>query len=182
MTWDETEIFASSRKRANAIREAMSETPNSEALAAQKDRLRLTYSSRATEPMSEDGLLELLAHVRAKNARLGVTGILLYVEPTFLQVLEGDREVVESLYGEIESDLRHTEPRVLLREEAIERAFGDWTMGLLRIDPDKLDAIDGLNAFLRDRPANTETCDDELRVHKILEQFRSGRWRREIEG
>lgn len=42
-----------------------------------------------------------------KNARVDVTGMLLYHGRTFFQVLEGDRGVVEPLFDRIGKDKRH---------------------------------------------------------------------------
>ncbi len=144
---------------------------------------RLVYTSRATEPFSPDALIDLLTGARDKNRRLGVSGMLLYAEPTFLQVLEGDLEVIESLFDVIEGDPRHADTRVLLREEAEERAFGDWTMGFVKADREMLASVAGLNDFLQSQRDAAMIADDETaRVEKILEQFKAGRWRREIEG
>lgn len=144
---------------------------------------RLVYTSRATEPFEPDALIELLARARRKNRRLGVSGMLLYADPTFLQVLEGDLEVVESLYDVIEADPRHDDARILLREEAEERAFGDWTMGFVQADREMLSSVAGLNDFLQSqRDAAMIPDEAAARVEKILEQFKAGRWRREIEG
>ena len=144
---------------------------------------RIVYTSRAVDPCDADELLELLAHIRAKNRRLGVSGMLLYADPTFLQVLEGDLEVIESLYDVIEADDRHTDTRVLLREESKQRAFGSWTMGFVQADREMLASVAGLNDFLQSqRDAALIPDEATVRVEKILEQFKGGRWRREIEG
>jgi hypothetical protein len=144
---------------------------------------RIVYTSRATEPFDAEALIELLGHVRAKNRRLGISGMLLYADPTFLQVIEGDLEVIESLYDVIESDRRHADTRVLLREDAEGRAFGDWTMGFVQADREMLASVAGLNDFLQSQRGAALIPDEQTaRVEKLLEQFKSGRWRREIEG
>jgi hypothetical protein len=49
----------------------------------------LVYVSSATKPFSPDELSELLAQARVDNAALGITGMLLYSNGNFMQVLEG---------------------------------------------------------------------------------------------
>lgn len=166
------------------MRPAMDDTRSKEQEEQVEEVLRLTYSSQAVEPFDEAALVSLLAHAREKNTRMGLSGMLLYAAPTFLQVLEGDPEVVESVYAEIEADPRHDEMRVLLRETEVERLFGDWTMGFVQADREMLESIEGLNGFLQTEVrVHTETREDaeDVRAAKILEQFREGRWRRRVE-
>ena len=86
---------------------------------------RLIYVSSAVEYFDEAALEELLAQARANNARLGITGLLLYGEGAFLQLLEGPRQSVESLYATIREDPRHTLCLVLDEEAHVPRLFGD---------------------------------------------------------
>ena len=59
--------------------------------------LRVTYLSRETDPFSARGLVDLLEHCKKSNPALGVTGMLMYANGTFLQTLEGEAETVETL-------------------------------------------------------------------------------------
>lgn len=93
----------------------------------------LTYWSRATSPMSEEELLEILQKSRRNNGRRGVTGLLLYRDQCFLQVLEGSEAVIESLIKTIEADPRHHSFRTLCRETG-PRQFGEWQMGFENLD------------------------------------------------
>ncbi|MFZ9801225.1 MAG: BLUF domain-containing protein, partial [Burkholderiaceae bacterium] len=52
--------------------------------------LRVTYLSRETDPFSARGLVDLLEHCKKNNPDLGVTGMLMYANGTFLQTLEGE--------------------------------------------------------------------------------------------
>ncbi len=54
----------------------------------------LVYVSSAVRPFSRVDLDDLLATSRANNARVGITGMLLYKDGNFMQVLEGDEEAV----------------------------------------------------------------------------------------
>ena len=59
--------------------------------------LSVVYSSTAVVPFSDHDLFELLEHSRENNARDGLTGMLLYRDERFLQVLEGPEEAVRRL-------------------------------------------------------------------------------------
>lgn len=60
--------------------------------------IRLTYASTATHKWSAEDLLKLLKQCRTNNGAKNITGILLYTNGTFFQVLEGDEATVESVY------------------------------------------------------------------------------------
>ncbi len=74
--------------------------------------INLVYKSTAVCPMTQQDLLDLLIQSREKNHRLHVTGMLLYQKMTFLQVLEGNKTVVEEIvqvdYARCQSQQRHT--------------------------------------------------------------------------
>ena len=95
---------------------------------------RVVYGSTAVSSFDEAELEALLHDARERNEARGISGILLYAERAFLQVLEGPPEAVESLVRNIVSDDRHTGVSVLLDEEIEERDFPDWNMGYRRLD------------------------------------------------
>lgn len=109
---------------------------------------RLIYVSSAVEYFDEAALEDLLAQARVNNATLGITGLLLYGEGAFLQLLEGPREAVESLYASIREDPRHTLCLVLDEEAHVPRLFGDWRMAFRRLSRDTLAAEEGFSDFL----------------------------------
>ena len=51
----------------------------------------LIYTSVATQKMTDDYLKSILEKSRPKNIALSVTGMLLYLDPFFVQVLEGEK-------------------------------------------------------------------------------------------
>ncbi|WP_051718966.1 BLUF domain-containing protein [Hymenobacter sp. IS2118] len=88
----------------------------------------LVYTSTATLPFAETELRQLLAHWRATNARLGLTGVLMYSEGDIMQVLEGEQAQVQALFSRIAADARHRGVTKLADGPVPERAFADWSM------------------------------------------------------
>ena len=66
--------------------------------------LQLVYASAANVPFTAEALRELLARARTTNTGLDVSGVLLHVDGSFLQVLEGEHEVVEKLLERVGRD------------------------------------------------------------------------------
>ena len=93
----------------------------------------LTYWSWATNPMGDDELLGLLWEPRRNNACRGLTGLLLYRDQCFLQILEGPEREIESLIKIIEADSRHHSFLTLCREVG-NKQFGTWQMGFENLD------------------------------------------------
>ena len=89
------------------------------------------HSLAAGEGLSPPALAELLRQARAYNQAHRLTGLLLYTTDTheFVQVLEGPRDEVESLYQRIARDARHKHAFVLHEGPATGRMFPDWRMG-----------------------------------------------------
>lgn len=109
--------------------------------------LQLSYVSRATQPMSRDALSVLLAQSQRFNAEHDITGLLLYRNDAFMQVLEGDKPTVLALYDRIRVDPRHHQVRFLYMETIPAREFGDWSMALVDLDDPDLEGIEGLGSL-----------------------------------
>ena len=93
--------------------------------------VRLLYASRVAEPFGAEAMQALLRQAKAKNDRLGITGLLCHCPgtQTFLQVLEGGRRAVNALYGRLVNDERHRDVELLAYQEIAERRFAGWSMG-----------------------------------------------------
>ena len=94
----------------------------------------LIYSSTANINLTEAELHRLLDHWRIKNTQLDITGLLLYSEGHILQVLEGDADVVYSLYATIAANPRHRSLVKLADGPVANRAFADWSMQMRTVD------------------------------------------------
>lgn len=92
--------------------------------------LSLVYISASSHLMNDAELEAILQESRENNSELGLTGMLLYYEGAFMQVLEGSEEVVRSLYMRIAQDPRHHRILPLLEEYIAERNFqiGQWVI------------------------------------------------------
>ena len=89
----------------------------------------IIYFSKSTRLSNEVDLLTLLQQSRHNNAKENISGVLLYVRGSIVQVLEGETLAVETLFGRIEQDKRHTNVTRVLNRLITERLFSDWTMG-----------------------------------------------------
>ena len=90
---------------------------------------QLLYVSNTAHNLTVGDLDNILAASRRNNAMLGITGLLLFIEGGFLQILEGEERAVRELYTRVATDPRHTNPHLMLDREVPVRAFPEWSMG-----------------------------------------------------
>ncbi|MFQ1699748.1 BLUF domain-containing protein [Loktanella agnita] len=98
--------------------------------------IRLIYCSTAIRDVTDQELVDILRTARRNNIRNGITGMLMYHERAFLQVLEGAEEDVTACYDRIYRDPRHRGLITLDKAPASSRTFTDWSMG--HVDPSAL--------------------------------------------
>ena len=132
----------------------------------------LTYASSATEPFSKEDLALLLAQCRENNSALGITGMLLYKDGNFMQVLEGEESVVRSLYAKIEGDPRHKGTIVFQQGHTQERQFPSWSMGFRALDSLEGRDTPGYNEFLNTPLTGREFSENPTRSQKLLLTFK----------
>ncbi|MFZ6639338.1 BLUF domain-containing protein [Undibacterium sp. TC4M20W] len=91
--------------------------------------VRLLYASRVVDEKMCDIVQSIVSQSRQHNPQHGITGVLCHSDQVFMQVLEGGREAVNTLYSHILRDARHTDVILLDYEEILERRYAGWTMG-----------------------------------------------------
>ncbi len=109
--------------------------------------IQCVYASVASNTFSDNDLPGLLAAARKANAIRGVTGMLVYINGNFLQVIEGEEDVIDGLFNKINGDPRHKEVLLLAREPIAARHFSDWSMGFEALLPSEVGTLLGENDF-----------------------------------
>jgi hypothetical protein len=103
----------------------------------------LVYTSHSTQQFSEADLILLLTQCRDSNKLNGITGMLLYLQGKFIQVLEGKKTTVETLYSTIKKDPRHTRIITVIRGTSPHRLFSGWTMGFKKLSFEEAHHLSG---------------------------------------
>jgi hypothetical protein len=140
--------------------------------------LQMIYTSEAKTKFSPAELQELLLLARRNNDRDAITGMLLYEDGTFLQVLEGENDVVEATYQRIAADKRHHKIMLIARFEVDHRSFHDWEMGFFDASGGKLLQLPGYSNFLSKRSVELENLEDGDKAREVLLNFKLGAWHR----
>lgn len=132
----------------------------------------LIYASSATQPFGAPELQDLLRVSRRNNERVGVTGMLLFRAGNFLQVLEGEREAVRTLFDTISRDPRHTGILVLRHAEQQHRDFPAWSMAFCDLDSALARSTPGYSEFLNTPLDAGEFSENPSLAHKLLLTFK----------
>ncbi len=90
--------------------------------------IRLIYVSKAAGPQSRALTDAILRKAQAWNTRNDITGVLCEGQGMFLQVLEGERGQVTSLYARIAADRRHSDLELIHCESITRRRYDGWSM------------------------------------------------------
>lgn len=116
-----------------------------------KDLVELSYLSEAITDMSFLGLMRLLESARTFNQKNGITGILLYDNQQFGQIIEGEHANVMRAWKRIQEDKRHHRVELLEIREIAERSFPEWLLRfyggdtLIRDYPALADMVGGMD-------------------------------------
>ncbi len=136
--------------------------------------IHLVYASAAAPGLSEQEIVSLAVETRERNLASGVTGMLLYSEQSFFQVLEGPRLAVEALHAGTARDPRHRDPSKVFEGPVTHRSFADWSTGLAFLNGADPNRIPGGNDFFGSGSCLQQLDDSTTR--NLLEGFKTGAW------
>lgn len=115
---------------------------------------QVIYSSVASAVMPKSKLYRILTEARSSNQRNEITGVLVFAEGRFLQVVEGEKESVANIMMRISLDPRHEDVRILHEGIIESRSFPNWLMAYLTSNAKELANWAGLR--------NTATLEEVL--------------------
>ncbi|UOG73334.1 BLUF domain-containing protein [Hymenobacter tibetensis] len=101
------------------------------------------YRSRATFGVTVADVEALVEWSRNYNAQHQLTGLLLYSEEQFVQVIEGEEAAVRALFARIQQDARHRQVVTLSEGPGPQRLFAEWSMAWGQVDPVELTQVLG---------------------------------------
>lgn len=132
----------------------------------------IAYISTEARRLSRADIQDILRVSRMKNTMRRLTGVLLYYDGVFLQVLEGEHDQLDELMTVLRLDRRHGEIRVMLDETTTERHFPDWSMAF--VDMADLPADDRWLCRHLDRPL-PELQSQQLadRIRRLIGSFQA---------
>ncbi len=130
------------------------------------------YYSTARHEQNDAQLSDILEISRRNNQIAGITGLLLYGDGVFFQVLEGGEETVKACFERIKLDARHQHMLIAAERTVPQRSFEAWAMGFMPLDGALLEDVE---AFIRFKRAGNQSeypdCDPFVRL--LIDNFMS---------
>lgn len=132
----------------------------------------IVYISLESRRLDRADIHDILRTSRERNQARDVTGVLMFYDGLFLQVLEGEDGHLDELLADLRQDRRHHEVRILLDESITQRHFPDWSMAL--VDLADLPADDRWLCRHLDRPL-PELQSSQLadRIRRLVGSFQA---------
>ena len=90
---------------------------------------QIAYVSLSREKLDASTLMDILSTSKINNAREEVTGVLLYHDRIYFQIIEGEKSDVKELHSRIEADDRHVSIVLTWESDVDHRDFPKWRMG-----------------------------------------------------
>ncbi|MCF4102361.1 BLUF domain-containing protein [Gillisia sp. M10.2A] len=89
-------------------------------------RFAISYVSTVDRELNEKEIIEVLDWSKNWNNSHNITGLLLYSEGNFFQVIEGEKEDIKSLFERIKQDSRHHNIIKIFEREIHKEAFDGY--------------------------------------------------------
>jgi hypothetical protein len=99
---------------------------------------QLVYVSNRKPTCTTEEIEKILAACKRNNPSLNITGVLLYSDKKFIQLVEGEAKVLMDLYDKIKKDPRHSSPMMISYNAITEKSFPSWHMGTKDVSKSQL--------------------------------------------
>jgi hypothetical protein len=133
--------------------------------------IHIVYVSFSRNQLSELELDLLLSEIRPKNLANGVTGLLLYNDEIFIQVIEGETNTIRTLYNRLQKDHRHTNIVKILEEKIDQRSFPEWSMGYQKLSKEDSKDLPGFTDMMSSNDIRESLKKCSQAIVDLIEKF-----------
>ncbi len=89
-------------------------------------RYVISYVSTVHPQVSNYDIAKLMDFIKTNNNILNITGILIYSDGNFFQILEGEKFLIKMLFDKIKKDVRHYNIIKMLDKEIKVNSFSEY--------------------------------------------------------
>ncbi|MFK7921536.1 MAG: BLUF domain-containing protein [Bacteroidia bacterium] len=132
---------------------------------------QIVYLSSATRPFSEQDLNNLLEECHFNNTQNRITGILVYLDASIIQLIEGDEYEVQRIFRKIQADDRHKGIITLYSGKAQERLFPNWSMAYKMLSQSEFVEGLGVQVDLNEKDLLPQFESQDAKGMKLLRSF-----------
>jgi hypothetical protein len=137
--------------------------------------IQIVYVSSASKKFIkdyEDNIDDIIETAKDSNLERNITGLLVYRNGVFLQLLEGAPNDVYYTLGKIAADNRHGQIKTLLKQFTDKRLFANWSMALRKLSDDDSKLIESIIPWseVEILVQMQKTVPNE-KIHKLIQHF-----------
>lgn len=133
--------------------------------------IELVYYSFSEKEISSKIIDDILKIAHNNNPKKNITGCLLYHNKIFLQILEGEKQNVLSLFETIKKDNRHNNVTLIKTENVNNRMFPGFSMAFDELNNNEhkmTQFIKNIDFYTNNNDLQTEAIDIFLRMAKQI--------------
>ncbi len=130
---------------------------------------RVVYLSAATGEADTVDLRSIAHQCQRNNSHTGVTGLLMFIDGSFLQVIEGESGVITELLETLRSDHRHKDITIIEEKPVEARLFPQWCMEVRKAEFDN--TIANCEETFAETIKRIERVEGEMLLTVFLQQF-----------
>lgn len=101
----------------------------------------ILYQSKRNPICTDEEITKILHACERNNSHQDITGMLIYSDDSFMQILEGDYKKINDLYQKIKKDPRHSQIISISLGMLKKRFFPSWAMAHKEVGNEHLTII-----------------------------------------
>ena len=136
-----------------------------------EDFVQLMYLSNSKPELKQSDLDAILEVSRRNNPSRGITGLLVFANGVFIQVLEGPTKEVHKLFETICDDSRHEAVAIIAEYIDQEPLFAKWSMAFIQSTFDELTKITDTPKMLNRDDVLELLSNDKTKAARFLKDF-----------
>lgn len=136
-----------------------------------EDFVQLLYLSNAKPELTQPELDSILATSRRNNPSRRISGLLVFANGVFIQMLEGPSSAVHKLFDTICDDTRHNDVAIIDEYLNQEKLFAKWSMAFIQSSFDELTRITDTGEMLNRDDVLSMLSNDKTQAARFLKKF-----------
>lgn len=132
----------------------------------------IIYKSKAHSSFAIEDIHKMLVDAKHFNKSHNITGCILYHNSQFIQLIEGEKKVIESLYSSIKDDNRHFDVQALITKSSQHSLWDDWSMAFYNFS-EQSDQTNYKRLLLESSFENANKKEENSEILSILRQHTS---------
>lgn len=134
---------------------------------------RITYTSHSSRLFNRNSLTAITSVSRRNNIKREITGLLVYCDRRFFQVLEGEEAVLSHLMSRLLADPRHRGLSMVEHGPVEQRAFTTWRLCCPSQDAPVQSSVPS-SPLAELIPVNSDLRGNDPRVRQHVRKFLAG--------